>query len=60
MAVYYSKSFVFKTKTPNPNLGYMIKYDVQAIENELSAIGKLIVEKTKVSMKEKDYNGKES
>ena len=57
MAVYYSKSFVFKTKTPNRNLGYMIKYDVQAIENELSAIGKLVVEKTKVSMEEKDYIG---
>lgn len=60
MAVYYSKSFVFKTKTPNPNLGYMIKYDVQAIENELSAIEKLVIEKTKVSMEEKDYIGKES
>ena len=60
MAVYYSKSFVFKTETSNPNLGYMIKYDVQAIENELSAIGKLIVEKTKVSMEENDYKGKES
>ena len=38
LAVYYSKSAVFRGKEPNLNLGYLLEYDVEAIEQELATI----------------------
>ena len=42
---YYSESYVFAPKIPNPNLGYYIQYDIDKIESELSSIKDLVVEK---------------
>ena len=45
LAVYYSKSYIFSDKISNPNLGYLIDYDIDEIEKELSTIDFAAVEK---------------
>ena len=45
LAVYYSKSYIFSDKISNPNLGYLIDYDIDEIEKELSTIEFAAVEK---------------
>jgi hypothetical protein len=47
LIAYYSKSYVFAQKEANANLGYLVEYDIQGIENELSSIEYLIVEQNK-------------
>ena len=47
LIAYYSKSYVLAQKEANANLGYLVEYDIQGIENELSSIEYLIVEQNK-------------
>ena len=38
LVIYYSKSFIFVSEESNVYLGYLIKYDIDSIEKELSSI----------------------